>query len=655
MRLQFSSVWSYASIEGLTRRSYYDGMMIDFNVRDDWPADEPRWIKSLVSSLSGPQRPSACLPLTVVVEEILKWVALASGQDAWKNGQNRQSLKADLEQSLEVLGPKIHSHLRAHIASFQAALTALDGSGPSVLKEPPGRRTHAAWTDVTTTGQALLIEMAGDTALSACWEDLVDAAHNVSREDRQHQAISNLLFEQLMGRRLDAKEVFGQVAQVLSYGRPPSRRNTEKQLVPLEERLAAARAILLAPVIEGNVVVWLGYSGGRIDHSVQAGAVTFMQANWFVPNANATGQDFEHKEELSKIVKLGMFRVAKTTSERSAADILARVDLGTTTAAGAESRAKSIVNALLTISIHWSGGVRPVLSQTAILIDGAVILRSRRNTLSAPAEDSYGRNMTAESIRNFAPMLGSALAREELPQYLAAAVETQTTAEAPYSRERMLQAPEEADMRAAVPLQDRVVQYVAAYAAIPANDLFGLLLKHWPAARWESDVELAVSMCLLGGGPNWQRIEDLQGAIYSTGPEKPWLVVVADNEKALLDSCRVESERMWIGRMIRSVSDPDVYRGLIQDYKLELDILRLRRSRTRNALVHGNPVEFPIVDSVASIANFLGRESLRVGLQSFITAEPVPMILEYELGSNITPLLGETSVADFWRAKAANL
>lgn len=610
--------------------------MIDFKVRDDWPIDEPRWMKSLVSSLYRPHRPSACLPSTVIVEEILNWVTLASGQDAWKNRQNRQSLNADLEQSLKGLGPKIKSHLSGHIASFQAALTALDDSGNSVLTEPPGRRTNAAWTDVTATGQALLTESARNTALGACWEDLVDAAHNVSREDRQHQAISNLLFEQLTARRLDAKGVFGHLIQMLAYGQKPSSYGTENHLLTPEERLAAAKAILIAPAVEGEVVVWLGYSGGSIDHSVQAGAVTFMQASWFVPNANAIGQDFEHKEELSKIVNLGMFRVAKTVSERSAADILARVDLGMTTAAGAASRAESIVNALLTISIDWSGGVRPVLSQTTILIDGDVILRSRRNTRSAPAEDSYGRSMTAESIRNFAPKLGNALARNELPPYLASAVETQTTAEAPYSRERMLQAPEEADMRAAVPLEDRVVQHVAAYAAIPANDLFGLLLKHWPAARWESDVDHAVSMCLLGGGPDWQRIEELQGEIYSTGPERPWLVVVADNERALLEGCRVESERVWIRRMLRSISDPRVYDGLIDDYRLELDVLRLRRSRTRNALVHGNPVEFRVVESVASIASFLGRESLRVGLESFITGELVPRILENELASNIT-------------------
>lgn len=56
--------------------------MIDYNVSDHWSADDPDWLKSLVSSLDRHHGVSTVLPLTVVVEEVLEWLELASGVEA---------------------------------------------------------------------------------------------------------------------------------------------------------------------------------------------------------------------------------------------------------------------------------------------------------------------------------------------------------------------------------------------------------------------------------------------------------------------------------------------------------------------------------------------------------------------------------------------
>ncbi|MFC1415036.1 hypothetical protein [Streptacidiphilus cavernicola] len=78
-------------------------MMIDYNVRDDWPAGTPEWLKSLVSALDRRHGRSNVLPLTVVVVEVMEWLALASGVDAWKNSANRMSLRYDLDESVELV------------------------------------------------------------------------------------------------------------------------------------------------------------------------------------------------------------------------------------------------------------------------------------------------------------------------------------------------------------------------------------------------------------------------------------------------------------------------------------------------------------------------------------------------------------------------
>lgn len=629
-------------------------MMIDYNVRDDWPSGEPLWMKSLVSSLDRRHRSITPVALPVIVQEIINWVALASGEEAWKKSANRRSLRADFVQSVGTLGLTTRSGLAPAIAEFTAAFSALDSGPKAVLSEVPGTRTDPLWMNLTSAGQALMTELASDASITSCWADLVDAAEATNRKRRDHLWFGELLFEQLRLRRLDPEEVFKDVVKMLAYGRRPEDYLGEGGTLSADERLSAAEDILLRPATETSVVVWLGYAGGGLDHQVEAGDVTFMSAPWFVPNARPEGPEFEHKNELSKIVSAGMFRVAELVTEESEVDILARVDLGTTHLAGAVARAENIVSALLNISIHWSGGVRPLLAQSATLSDGEVGRQSWHHNRSALTHDDYGRTMTAEAVESFAPALGAALAKAPLPMYLAAAVECQTAADVPHSRERLLQHPGEADMRAAVPLEDRVVQHVAAHAGMTPARLFELLLKPWAESRWRSDVELAVRICLLGSGPKWQQVERLQGQFYSSSPKNPWLVFVAENETALLDVCRVESEKSWIARMLRSVSDPALYSQLLNEYGHESAIIADRRTRTRNALVHGNPVEFQVVESVAPMASFLSRRALRVGLDSFVSSIDVETILEGEQKA-LLPLLHGTSVADYWRAKAATI
>ncbi|WP_460848554.1 hypothetical protein [Nocardioides ultimimeridianus] len=596
--------------------------MSDYNVSDHWRNDEPLWVKSLVSSLDRRHRRTTVLPLTVAVEEILNWVKLASGPDAWVRANNRRSLRCDLEQSTAALGDSLGAEIGSPLRLFVDAFGRLRSASKDVLRTPPGMRTAQVWVDVERSAEALLTSLGTDTAVAATWDDLVKIAQNAAPADQAHHSIADLLFDQLRRRGLDPDRTFQQSVSMLAYGRSPDGDPVGENDMSPGERLAGARAIVCAPASVNSTVVWLGYQGPAVQ-GVTAGPVTFFNAQWAVPNSHPDGQAFPHKDELSALVQQGgLFKVARQPDDKSGVDSLVRVDLGDTTAAQAARRAVDIVETIMNVAIYRGGGSRPRLAQSAVLHDGqphAFSFVASRHPTEFP-DDRYGARMTAEAIRQFGPRIASAVARDELPPFLAAALEAQTTAEHPFSRDMMLRQPSEADIRAVIPLTDRVVQHIAAHAAMKPEDLFATLGMWWPHQRWLTDVSRAVHMCIapLGGDPEQRRLRDeLSALLYSAEAHWPFLLAVAERREDLLAVCRVESDRDWIERIFISVSDHAEYSALVESHQRERDVLAARRTRTRDALVHGNPAGFRVIESVRDFAEYLSGWALNLGLESY--------------------------------------
>ncbi|WNO70159.1 hypothetical protein [Streptomyces sp. AM8-1-1] len=626
-------------------------MMTDYNVSDHWSADDPDWLKSLVSSLDRHHGVSTILPLTVIAEEVLEWLELASGVDAWKNGANRRSLRLDLDESIGALGALLRVHIAPSLAKFQAAFSRLDRSPAAVLKQPPGTRTGAVWAEVTTAAKDLLEALDADVAVRASWDDLVDAAQDRTLEGREYRPIADLLFDQLRRRGLSAERIFRDLVSVIAYGRDPHDVHVGQKNVPLKERIARARAHVSTPAKVEPIVVWLGYLGGQAFPHLSAGRVSFMNAYWAVPNAGPGGQNFEHRAELWELVRHGgLFQVAKLVDEESDVDFLVRVDLGRTTAAGALNRAVRMVNTILNVSIHNSGGVRPHLAQHGLLRSGQVGSSSLMISGHATGfpDDHYGAGITARAIEEHGPRIASALANGELPRFLAAALEVQTTADHPFSRAMALRKPSEADISSVIPLADRVVQHIAAHAALAPKDLFDLLSRRWPHARWLVDVRRAVQMCLLGGGSRSELRDELTREWLANKPPRPWILFVTDRSDDLLSLCRIESERAWIKRMFASVSDYNEYRALIEYYAAEGAVLEARRGRVRNALVHGNPAGFAIVESVREYAKFLSGRALNLGLESYAEGTTPAVALTKRTDEFIAMQAGQDA-ASYWR------
>jgi hypothetical protein len=630
-------------------------MMIDYNVRDDWPESEPHWLKSLVSSLSRKPRSSLALPLTATTQEIRDWVQLASGEEAWARKDNQRSLRGDLGQSIAALGPSLQTAVTPELATLQTAFGALLSSGRTVLSHGPGLRTDQRWADVEAAADALLAALGTDDAVGAGWDDLVAIAKDRTLETRNHQLVADLLFDMLNRRGQSAERLFRQAVDMLAYGREPGDLPFEQRDVAVATRVSNARELVLAAATIEPIAVWLGFKGGGYVPAISAGKVQFFNAPWHIPNSAPGRPDFPHKAELAKIVQYGgIFKWQERIGEDYDVDFLIRVDLGETTAANAFERAIETVDTILAVAVHDSNGIRPHLAQYVVVQSGEPTLSSFMVSRADPGfpDDHHGARLTVEGLEHHAAKIADALATADLPRFLSVALEAQTAADLPFSRAFALRRPSEADRRAVVPLADRVVQQVAAYAAMKPSELFDLLMPKWAHARWVTELQNAVLRCLLGGGPNSARANELLGQFYSSTSDQPWMLFATDDEQELLDLCRVEHERGWIAKMLRSLRDLPTYQALIAEFQAECDVLGLRRTRVRNAVVHGNPAQFAVVESVREFAEFLSNSALGAALEAFTSHGDLRTVLS-EVSDLQQALSSGQTAADYWRYRVA--
>lgn len=630
-------------------------MMIDYHVSDHWSPHDPDWLKALVSSLDRRSGTSSVLPLPLVVSEIAEWVKLASGVEAWAPRKGRASLETDLRVSRDAMGPSLSTLLTAPLSVFESAFAQLITSSRPILEQPPAARTDATWSAMSSAAADLLVALTARDAVQASWDDLVATAQDRTLARREYRPIAELLHEQLQRRGHSADRIFDELVSIVAFGRDAGDVPLGANDTPIDGRLTKARDLIGTPAKQEPTVVWLGYKG-RVRQRLEAGRVTFYDAHWTVPNADPHRFDFPHKEELWKLVQYGhTFRVARRIDEESDVDTLVRVDLGTRTAAGAIERAAAIVDVILSVSIHRAGGTRPQLTQSELLRSGRQVGGGRhaiRRDGGFP-DDSYGASITSEAIVRHGPRIAEALAREELPRFLAAAIEVQTTADHPFSRDMALRKPSEADINSVISLTDRVVQHVAAHAAITPDSLFAILGARWPHSRWLSDLQTAAHMCLLGLGNHRKLLDELTREWMSDHSKQPWILLLADRAEDFLLLCRLDHERAWISRMFASVTDHAIYRALIEEYDAEGSVLDARRRRVRNALAHGNPTSPAAVKSVIDYVRFLSSTALSLAIESFVTGTPPLEALE-ERTDEFAAMTSGQDAATYWRERIAH-
>src|SRR5690625_916093 len=390
--------------------------------------------------------------------------------------------------------------------------------------------------------------------------------------------------------------------------------------------------------------------------------VSFISALWAVPNAAPSGQDFDHKAELWKIVRDGhYFSVPTDASEEADVELLIRVDLGVTTPARATSRAVKILDSIFDMAIGLSGGLYPQLSESVVLRAGEVYTHGRHFEPSQinVKNDGYGRNVTQKLLEDLAPEIADAITRKDLPLFLSAALDAQVMADKPFSRGRLTHNPSETDIANIVLLGARAVEHVAAQASMNPNKLFSELGAQWPHTRWLSDVARAVNLCVGIHGfhtvdPDEELRRKLLGEWHDEDQRKYWAQFIATNREHLLALCRVESDRAWLQKILESVSDHSIYMTLIERYRKEREVLEGRRRRVRNALTHGNPTSPTIVRSVREYSSFLSRTAVAIALESFIKNTDLSADITRQPDDFSAMLSGQDAVS-YWTKKHGSL
>ena len=104
--------------------------------------------------------------------------------------------------------------------------------------------------------------------------------------------------------------------------------------------------------------------------------------------------------------------------------------------------------------------------------------------------------------------------------------------------------------------------------------------------------------------------------------------------------------------MFASIGDHSTYTTLINDYRDEGAVLEARRRRVRNALMHGNPASFAVVQSVREYSEFVGRSALNLALETFVEgADPATALVTRT--DEFRAMQDGQDAASFWRASTA--
>lgn len=573
--------------------------------------DDPAWLAGLAAVLSDPPRTSTILLLPELLSELDGWLRHRR-LEPWRP-QLRASLRDEVRWSVEHLGSS-RSAFDGPLNDYLNAVEDALSDGP-----PTEAQRHAA----LAAGEVVRAALITPASLRAFWQDLVTVART---EQRPHVVggATLALASALEVAGHDVTRLLTRVARVLgddatavaevevALGRHQSPiawrvLRGQSACVSVEDRLELCELLIAAPPPRGRCIAWVAFKDAQMDTVLDAGPCTFLNAHWALGNAESEhGQDFlgrrELQDEFSRPREL----------EPDEHVVLVRVDVGSRSPAGALPAAQDLVAALTDTARLRSGGSRWLpFGWEMLLVDGRRVW-SRTfapDDVVARWPRPYVLERTAEELAKSGNRLGAALARSPLPPDLAEAVRTATEATPAHLRSRVV-------------LYDRVVELVAAYCRQEsADELLDLIAGSWPLSSWRADVLRAVESALDAG--RWtepDRREQLNAALKTSAPAGGYtldLVATADRTGELL----AMFASAWDARRSADVLDTfhsvPAYLDYLETSRLEATQLRARLRRVRNALVHGNPVQTKVIDTVTAFSEYLSDGALSEALDSF--------------------------------------
>lgn len=573
--------------------------------------NDPAWLSGLASVLSGPMPTSTVLLLPDLLSEVDGWLRHRR-LEPWRP-QLRESLRHEVQWSVNNLA-SCRSSFDGPLKDYLRAVEDALSDGP-----PTDAQRHAA----VAAGEVVRAALITPASLRAFWQDLVTDARSAQRPHLVATAARALAIA-LDAAGHDVVRLLTHLARVLgdeatavaeaevSLGRrqPPitwcELRGTSAG-VSVGDRLELCELLIAAPPPWGRCIAWVAFKDAQVDTVLHAGPCTFLNAHWALGNAESErGHDFPGRRELQDEFS----RPRKLEPDERVA--LVRVDLGSRSPAGALPAGQDLVRTLTDTAHLRSGGSRWLpFGWEMLLVDG------RRVSSRTFAPDDvvsrwprpYVLERTAEELAKSGNRLGAVLARSPLPPDLAEAVRTATEATPAHLRSRIL-------------LYDRVVELVAAFCGQEsADELLDLIARSWPLSSWRADVLRAVESALDAGRwtePN--RREQLSAALKTSTPAGGYtlnLVAVAERTGELLGMFPSTWEACLSADVLYTFHSVPAYLAYLETSITEATRLRARLRRVRNALVHGNPVQTKVIETVTAFAAYLSDAALSEALNAF--------------------------------------
>lgn len=590
------------------------------------PATQPgpigRWSQDLTGELpTGPTTVPKQLRFPAIVREATLWAASAPA-DAWTRRSNIDSLIADLHATLSVTGAAFQTTIASAATSL---ISALDAVARANLPQ-----RHPLVPAVAAAGQQLSQHLTRADVRAAAWDDLVTAARTEPSDLDAVRDAAGLLTALLDEAGIDPSNLFNRIRMQL---RPPP--GLTRTRVPEiagpdtseQDRIESCRSSVVAPPIEKHCVVWLTYGDARLSGDGQVGPVTFYESDWAVPNAQRPdGQDFPNRSELQHILEHAVELRDRDYTAGRVYEVLARVDLGHRVAYRAIEDAAAIVDTILGVVVNRTGAPAWQREHFSCLVTDGVI----GSTQSGPhgrldwiEPDHYGQNATADALSKYAHELGALFTARSLPPDVTEALRLIKEARQVDSRENHLHRTATIAEQTVIVLQASAVEHIGTYADVTNSEHDTGLLAAWPLARWQQDVAEAIGWCLQGRGG----LDPLFQAVC-TSSFGNWSLSAAYEHR--VDLAAAAPNLMYQARAVNlfdSIRNAHACATMVDEYTTEAALLNERLKRTRNSLVHGNPVTLDTVTSVRELSRYKTDAALEAVIHSITNDQPLGTLL----------------------------
>jgi hypothetical protein len=549
------------------------------------------------------------------------WVPAVKWNSSPAVRKNRASLRSEIQAQTEALGQR----LQASCASLLKDL--------SDDKDPKAVVAAAAQFEDIWRSKATIVE---------AFMDLSDKAKIPGTNSRELRKLSAILASQVGPSAHGSLSLLSYAAEALI--------DTEESLArwrdtsfsePLTEsrRLEMAKDILIAPPA-GHVVVWIVYYRATVLRMRDtAGPITFLRADWAIPNAFDGGpNNYPEQSELhdmrEEVPWLDELHVEALKEENRV--VLVRIDLGERQIAGAEEEARRRIDALVGIAVEAGGVSWKSAKAAAVLLDGKVRGCSMGLALrpaTAP-DDSYGIGVTAELLSNVTEQLGDVLAQGPMPEHLVEALVSLREARMTDHRDVLFYGAPRVRHRVATAIEDHAMELIAAVLRVGPEELAKAIQRRDALDR--ADSHLARQLTAPFNDAEARNDHEVRRELerrmvrYSDDGRRLSVAKAVALKSEISALPMSDLQRADFENAIEICVDPESERRFLLQTWREVDLLRARHRRVRNAINHGLPLSLTTLNSVREYAESGSRTGLNIALTWFKAGEPGEVLLQRE-------------------------